>query len=355
VIIDPKIYGAKDAFFGYYDRSPVDENGNILSILVFSDRACLCVFSREGAIIWQEVLHTFNYQQGCLATWIGDEKFVFNTIVDGVLKAVLIDLKNNSRLILFDSFQSFGGRYFSSVNILRINKNRPEYGYSCCGARDYEDSLLRISDLKQQKLIWDLSEHELSGVCGLEMFDEIKVNHVIFSPSGDQFLFMVRWFVNGIKSSALLCGDINSQSTTLLVDSGIVSHYCWLDDEHYVFWGRGLDGKEGYYLGNIDSGSIRLLDVSSLSRGDGHPSRINRELFVSDTYPDKSGSITLYTKSVSGCERILVSLKVPFFPRGPKRTDFHPRYVAAEEMVYFDSNHLGRRCLCRVKIDSALV
>ena len=182
VEVDPHSYGANEAFFGYYDRQPVDRFGNILSVFVFSDGASLCVVSKKGEVVWKEKLDTYNYQQGCLATWVGDEKFIFNSVIDGWLRGILVDLRADSRTILEDSFQSFGSGYFSSINTLRVNQNRPEYGYTHYGKRDIGGSLLRVSKLSNQKLLWDISEAVLAEICGLREYDAIKVNHVIFSP-----------------------------------------------------------------------------------------------------------------------------------------------------------------------------
>lgn len=350
VEVDPHSYGANEAFFGYYDRQPVDRLGNILSVLVFSDGVYLCVVSKTGEVVWKEKLRTYNYQQGCLASWVGDEKFIFNSVIDGWLRGILVDLGADSRTILEDSFQSFGNGYFSSINTLRVNQNRPEYGYTHYGKRDIGGSLLRVSKLSDQKLLWDISEAVLAEKCGLTEYDAIKVNHVIFSPDGGKFLFLVRWFVAGVKKSALLCGEVASRDLKVLIDSGVVSHYCWLDGNRYVVWGRKKDGGDGYFLGDVFGLSLTRLSVSELSQGDGHPSRIDNKSFVSDTYPDRAGSITLYIKDVELGEQVLISLGVPFFPRGAKRTDFHPRYVASEGKVYFDSNHLGRRCICSVDV-----
>ena len=67
----------------------------------------------------------------------------------------------------------------------------------------------------------------------------------------------------------------------MLIDSGVVSHYCWLDCNRYVVWGRKKDGRDGYFLGDVFDLSLIPLSVSELSQGDGHPSRIDNKSFVS--------------------------------------------------------------------------
>ena len=348
-VVNPKDFNAQEAFFGYYDRSPVNELGTVLVVLVTSGRARLVAINKLRKIIWEEDLIAFNYQQGCLATWLPCNRFIFNCIEDGCVVGVLVDLDNQTRTVLPDSFQAVGGEHYASINIKRLNERRPEYGYvPFIGLNDSGASLLRLRSIVNIDFLWDVSERHVAAICGLQSYDAIKVNHVSFSPDGKKFVFVARWFSGGVKTSALLMGQIGGKKLVRLLDTGVVSHYCWCGLDKVFYWGRGKSGVDGYHILDTESGAEETLPVSSLSQGDGHPVYLGNDLFVTDTYPDKTGRISLYAISKDHGEELLLALKVPFFPRGSRRTDFHPRFNPHDGHIYFDSNHLGRRGLFRI-------
>ena len=80
---------------------------------------------------------------------------------------------------------------------------------------------------------------------------------------------------------------------------------------------------------------------------DGHPVRISDGVFITDTYPDKYGWITLYKCNLDGDIEPLMKISHPWEIKPSNRCDAHPKYDYCEKKLYVDVR-LGanRKILC---------
>ena len=113
------------------------------------------------------------------------------------------------------------------------------------------------------------------------------VNHIQMSPGGEQVAFFhiwkrspeawrVRLYAMGLDGSHPVC----------LLDSGIISHYDWLDDDQILVWARKRDLGERFLLCDRRDRSTRVIGDGELTE-DGHCSfSPDRAWVLNDTYPD---------------------------------------------------------------------
>ena len=103
--------GPKHHFFGYYANCPWDATGRYMICMEsgFSyrkvdpgDEAALCLIDTQtGGMRQLAVTKAWNFQQGALAHWVGDRpEVVYNDLVDGELKAVVLNIHSGERRVL---------------------------------------------------------------------------------------------------------------------------------------------------------------------------------------------------------------------------------------------------------------
>ena len=129
------------------------------------------------------------------------------------------------------------------------------------------------------------------------------------------------------------------------MDERVVSHYCWLDDDQLVVWGR-YRGYDGYFVADVNTGSIRTLGHGVLDQyGDGHPSfSPDKRWIITDTYPDKARMrhLLLYNTKTDHVTEIGCFF-APWEFDGPLRCDLHPRWSPDGVKISIDSAHEGFR------------
>jgi hypothetical protein len=171
---------------------------------------------------------------------------------------------------------------------------------------------------------------------------EHKVNHIMYRPDGKGFIFMHRWKKRGRRYSRLYYAEKGGKGLRFLMGDELVSHYCWIDNETIIVWGKGGVG-ENYYLINIHSPQnlIPIKELSSLP--DGHPSYKDNWI-ITDTYPDRGRfrELILFnfkTKEVVELGKFYSSLRYEDY----YRCDLHPRWHPSEYEISIDSTHSGIR------------
>lgn len=349
----------ENCFFGYYDRSPVNENGHLLynkilpegNVGLFVDNKMLAV---TGA---------WNFQQGALASWIEDNFFIYNCFDSLVRNSVQLNkglgcrkinaITGEEYHIPFPVYSAVPGCDIGlSLNFDRITYLRPEYGYTARSVAPKqfpspEDDGVFAVNLKtgETKLLFSFAD--LSQ--GLSDIDNTKqkINHIQLSPDGKRCIFLYRWFDNfGVKHSRLYFARLTDGYLALLADEGMVSHCNFVDEIHVGGW-MCLGGRNGYYCIDTQTGYYRP-EAPGVLNEDGHPTFCGRYL-ITDTYPDRSGimKVLVYDRY----DRRLVAENRLFSPlvfRDEKRCDLHPRPVVKDgriAAIYIDSTHSGKRRL----------
>ena len=305
----------------------------------------------------------FNWQQGARAHWVDDEHFVLNDfdVVKKIYCARVFSARNGLEQAKYDrpAQDSFGEKFFLSINYQRLMSLRPDYGYRNLAAltnsalRDLtNDGIWRVDyDSGDASLIYSLAQ-----ICAQEPKQQFaeslhKVNHLMISPTGVWFIFLHRYFVRGRRHDRLMLGATSGQELRVLVDHGLSSHCFWVDNVTVLGYLRGDDGRVGYHLVDIQSGVTTPFDALGLDQfGDGHPHVVG-DSFVTDTYPDKARMQHLVLCGLSNRSvRELGEFHHGFEFTGESRCDLHPRLSDGGRTVFFDSVFSGRRQMYRMDI-----
>lgn len=347
-------------FFGYFDKTPwpraMDRallhhrTGTLVEIAVL-DRTGRDVVSLGRTSAW-------NWQQGAMAQWLPlaeGEMVVYNDLSGQTLGCRIChwDGRVNGRFVPWPVQAVHpGGKAALSLNYLRLARLRPEYGYRVEALNFRADQPLDrdglwLVDLASggADLIVSLERlrntHPVPGMDGAEH----KVNHAVYSPDGERFVFLHRWLGADGKHSRLYVCRGDGSDLKLLLNQRMVSHYHWRDDHTLVVYGRTAGG-DGYYLVDVEDGGLKPLAPGRLNaQGDGHCSfsRDGRWL-VTDSYPDKGRQqhLMLYQPGQDRLEAVGRFLSPRKFD-GYNRCDLHPRLSWDGKTIAIDSVHTGVR------------
>ncbi len=339
-------------FFGYFDLTPWNTHMSHFMLHQYTESSLISVvvYSGQGSNTITSS-RTWNFQQGCRAQWHPTltNHLLVNDVVNNSTGAKLVDISGK----LISSYQypiqavNPTGENYTSLNYERLDLHRPDYGYDT-----YNNSPLPSPDSDGVWLVdMDNGNSELVITLDDLIKEEIQVqdhrqhyiNHIIYNPIGDRFIFMHRWESEDGRISRLYTSDLDG-NYDLIMDEKIVSHYCWLNKKEVIVWGRSKQHGNGYHIIDTNTGKkekIKQLD----GYGDGHPSLSpNGRHIVTDTYPDRERKrhLLLYDRH----EDTVTELGQFFEPlrfRGPARCDLHPRWSPDGKYISIDSAHTGTR------------
>jgi hypothetical protein len=347
-------------FFGYYDKSQLDQSSTKLLALQVdfmdhlpdrNDRAIIGYFDLEAdgqPFVKLSETRTFNWQQGCMLQWLGpdyESRIIYNDLENGHFISVILDLQTGQRKVLPMPVYSVASDGKSAMCIDHERHHFCRRGYSYDGVTSSEkdkkivpgDGIWRL-DLEtgeSQKIIALedlLANHPLSNMQGATHYLE----HLMFNPSGTRFCFLHRWkMTEGGIYARLYTAAEDGKELYLLNDSGRMSHFCWRNDKEILTYGgltnpvnrlrrykklvryffkpllplyhklvndnssisKALTGDS--YLLFKDQSQERKRVAPEISDEDGHPSfpAGNQAAFISDTYPDPNeGSVAKLLK-----------------------------------------------------------
>ena len=336
-------------FFGYFDTSPWNQTMDAMVYHRPTDdgRVALHLY-RDTTSRSLTTSSAWNYQQGCRTRWhpAANDHILYNDVRDGNVVTSVIDTTGSEAQVYDRPLQSMSptGDEFISLNYHRLDYNRPDYGYGLDDRSQIqhpsEDGLWRVDmETGSTDLIISLSELIENGA----EQENHYLNHVLYNPSGDRFVFLHRWRGPQGRVSRLY-GSEQSGEYRVLMDEGVVSHYCWLDDDRLLVWGRSERFGDGYHI--IDIKSKKRQYVHALDKySDGHPSvSPNGRWIVTDTYPDRGRRRHLILFDLEELETIEIGQFLsPFDYEGSNRCDLHPRWSPDGTMISIDSAHEGTR------------
>lgn len=360
------------SFFGYYDKCPEASNGNVLVQITSretsnppskSEHIKLAVFDKAMDVLLELPVRAYNWQQGCRAHWLTEDLFIFNDYEENERKYVsrIYSVESGNEIESFDYpvQDSYRDEFFISLSYQRLMSLRPDYGY-----RNLEPlSSAEIANLSADGL-WKVDIESgnsqlfitISDACNLQPIEnfekaEHKFNHVLISPSGENFIFMHRFLIGGRRFDRLILADANTGDLMLLSDYGMVSHCCWVDSKTILGYLRGPEGKDGYWLIDTETKDFKPFAHKELALyGDGHPHAFG-DYFVTDTYPDKARMqyLLLCNLKTGEVDRIGEFFH-GFEYAGESRCDLHPRFSPDGSAVFFDSVFSGKRQLYRMEL-----
>lgn len=349
-----------ETFFGYYDIHP-DNGSHYLFHKIDTDQSTSIRKRSLGKEEKTEVIGTtqsWSYQQGAMAQWLPDGNTVaFNCDENGTLGARLVSAGQSSfhpypvELVADDGW--------FSINFKRLTHS--EYGYE----RPEQAANFKIDQAREEDGIWffELASKKATLIVRLSDLDRnvagIKaefINHLSLSRGGRHLIFIHRLITSTGRRSRLYLHDRINKTTTLILDEGFVSHYCWSSGETFVIYAK-IQGKKGYFQYNVDSGQFASFADGRLDGfGDGHPTTSpDGRYLLTDTYPDKENFRHLILfDTTTGKLTTIASFWVPFMFFDYRRCDLHPRWSRNGDYLFFDSAHTGQRGLYHVEFNKIL-
>tara|TARA_B100000886_G_scaffold326351_1_gene272764 strand:- start:266 stop:1528 length:1263 start_codon:yes stop_codon:yes gene_type:complete len=362
----------QSTFFGYYDKSPENYDGN--KVIYYKTNydtknkpssnypieiILKCLLSEKINSI--DKTFSYNWQQGAKMMWISNNEFIYNVYskYQNKYHSKIYNIKTKKfKIIDWPIYDCYKDKYALGLNFNRLRDLRPDYGYKNSNEKsDYEDyskdGIYEVSLKKNNhKLLITLSELIDLKYLKTMKYAKHKVNHIMISPNGKSFIFMHRWHrKSGLKYDRLLVYNYNSNSLKIISDEGGISHCCWKDNNTIIGY-LTHNGKFDFYEINIVNGSINQITKKLENFGDGHPTFIKNKLLF-DSYPNRSRIKNLFIYSYDNNKIInLGDFYEPLSFYKESRCDLHPRFSSDFSAIYFDSVHSGKRRLYKLNLNS---
>lgn len=366
-----------ETFFGYYDHSPVAADDGLLLACrrprsdgphAAGTPLTLGTYdwgaAREGGnppFRPFATTTTWCWQQGARLLWdprAPGRRALFNRLVDGRHGVAMVDVDSGAEVAalphpVYDL--SPDGRTGLTLNFARLQRLRPGYGYddlpdpTAGEAAPAADGISAL-DLESGATRFLVSLRELAetapqpSMAGAEHY----VNHLSWNPAGSRFLVYHLWVKDGRRHVRSLTFAADGSDKRVLSNSGIVSHYGWLD-EAILVQVAGLDGRSLRYRLFHDGDGAEGGEGAEISAAaptvDGHPSLSpDGRRLLTDTYPDRRQERRLLVVDLdSHRQHPIGTFFSPPAHSGEHRCDLHPRWAPDGGVVVFDSGHAGYR------------
>ena len=356
-------------FFGYYDLQPYSADGryHLCHKVPFVDRIPEAedvaelgyIDLKSGEFIKIAETTAWNFQQGALLQWYGDDSILYNIRVGDHFETAITNIHTGAtRTSPRPSANvSADGRYSLSINFSRIFDFRPGYGYAGVPDPFVEnapaDDGVWLQDLKtgESKLI--ISYARIAKEFPQKPYSDHKlvVNHITFNPSGNRFLILLREFPEPRqrRKTLLLTSDLNG-NLYKLNEFNIDSHYhCKNDREFIMLYGSATEQEGLYYMEDLTQKRVHIPekafydDIHCLYSPD-------RRFFTGDGYPyNPEGKRTIWMYEVATDKCVELNKVATTDPtNGDLRCDLHVRWDRAGKKLSFDSNDTGRRTICEM-------
>lgn len=374
--------GNNPTFFGYHDKTPFSGDGTKILAMSIAipdtkpDGECttmkLGYFAKNQSENFDNTFHSFSetntwcWQQGCMMQWHpihNNTQVFYNKLLNNSYGSEIFDITNKKIIRRYNHpIYSLNptGKAAVSLNFSRLGRLRPGYGYPLLPDRTEqikapEDDGLFVFDtaVGERRLLINLNSLSKD----VKDYDHHHyINHATFSPDGERLVFFHLWGVEKGKWKGLrFCeADLNTGGWHVIESKRIVSHYCWRDPDTILATVKENNGPWNYVL--YDLRTRQLCDLGLPLKKDGHPMYHpkNKNIFVTDTYPDFSRDQQLNVINIS-TTRInkLGPLFSPFKFFGIVRCDLHPRWDRDGRYVLVDDASMGRRQLLVFEIESS--
>jgi len=356
----------KHTFFGYYDKSPFNNNNTkLLAIgtnyddkLTSEQEASIGYFDIETKI-FKEIgkTTTWCWQQGCRLMWFNDMSFIFNKVVDNDYGSVVYDIEKQEEIkeynfAIYD--KTTDNKLALSLNFSRLQYFRPGYGYCNFLKEEDKKSILETDGIylcslenNTKKLLIPLLE--IISIENDERMDDAEhyINHLKFSPDNKTFLFYHIWNKNNKRHTRAIFANIKGEIIKVIDNKTFMSHYTFKNSKEVLMFTKVI--QNGYYLYNLDNKNCEII-YNNLQE-DGHQSYINSEDILTDTYPNK---FTRDQKIIIFNKNKLINIAKLYSPlryNGEVRCDLHPRLSEDKKLICVDSPTFNGRNIVVLKLD----
>ncbi|MDD4108853.1 MAG: hypothetical protein PHH93_09050 [Prolixibacteraceae bacterium] len=325
-----------------------------------NDPATLGLIKLEsGEFIPLVQTRAWNFQQGCMAHWLGtspDSLIIYNDLRNGKFISVIMNVhtKEEIKTIPYPvSAVSPDGKEAVSINFARLRLTRPDYGYGGNGQDTREkdplpaDDGLFLVDLETGKAKLLVSYQQVRDVIPpVEEGDLAWFNHTLFSRKGSKIFWLSRQISNNSRKTTSL--TVNRDGTNLqrcFPDNWEGSHFDWLNDDQLMVTSN-YEGKQyAHVLFTVGKQDYKRLG-NGLFDYDGHGTfSPDEKWMVTDSYPSrglreqKIYLMDMKTEAVLPLGRYVQPEKFTGF----WRCDIHCRWSPRGNMIGFNSTHTGSR------------
>lgn len=351
----------RHVFAGYYDKNPYSNlDKKILFVTcdrnLENSRIGYYDLDEHKIVIISEVFVN-SWQMGPRLLWYKQGQIFFNNFNNGMFSSKVIDVDGNvMRNFSFPLYEISNNRKFGiGLDFSLLHLLRDGYGYN-----SFNTTIENYYNNSENSLIlYDMDKSV--PINSLRMTDFLKkfpvlnkekyyhyFNHVSFNTDDNYFLFFHLWknSQTGQLSNRLLIANTKLEIIFVLEEDNKVSHYTWKKkDELLITTYENDKCKYKLYKFDFENKAYTFKYLSGLI-GDGHPTYIRENTFITDTYPDKSSYQSLFSYDNKTGERIDL-LEIYSDPKqfNVERCDLHPKVSSDSDIVSFDSTHLGYRTL----------
>lgn len=302
----------------------------------------------------------WNFQQGCMAHWLGtfpNSRIIYNDIVDGRYVSIIMDVHTKEKLKTIPypvAAVSPNGKEAVSINFSRLRTTREAYGYGGDGqdarlsVQFPKDDGLFLVDLDTGKAKLIVSIHDVKNRVpevpedGIEYF-----NHVLFSREGGKIF----WLARATPKRNTTAFTVHRDGTDMLrcfPDGWGGSHFDWLTENELMITADYKAKADAHILFTVGRDGFRRLGNGLLDY-DGHGTfSPDGKWMVTDTYPSKRlyeqklYLMNMETEAVLPMGRYV---HPPVFRKNGKDAacDLHPRWSPNGDMIGFNSVTTGSR------------
>lgn len=384
-------------FFGYYDKSPLNfDSTKLLSHRVAfdgrdvqdGDTAEIGYFDlNTKEFIKLDETMAWNWQQGSQLQWLPpkyDEEIIYNNILDNKFVSIIYNINTNKkRVIPFSIYVVHpNGKEALGVNYERHYWCRPGYNYQNIKNKKWdkpyhkEDGIYKI-DLVTGEVNLLVKIVDIVNTQKLPEFDICNnwLEHLMYNPSGDRFMFFHRWNLNLVDVSRVyIANSIDGLGMHMLPDNKFYSHYYWLDNTHLTIWTNHNNTNTkvtSTILDLIKKNNIlkkyikpvfksvkifipkrvvnQLMNVSKLVcfedktanfnvildnklPSNGHQSCANEELLI-DSYQDESNNRNLFIYSLKTEQQTVIGKFYSSYNNSGYRCDLHPKMRSKKQVI----------------------
>ena len=353
----------KHIFCGYYDIAP-DNPFNSNQILVHVlDKAAdvkktkidICIADIDtGKLNKITSSKAWCWQMGARARWSKEKDIIYyNDVTNNgycckKVNVVNKDIIKEFSMALYDI--SADEKIGLSINFDRLQRLRPGYGYSnwddvTINEMNPMQDGLYIVDLENDRKTLLVSFAELAGDLPEAKNHSGYINHISISPNADKAMFFYIWKTDvkpGWKATLWII-DLKTKERKCIESCDQVSHYTWQNNDCLLITGCHNSDKTMFYR-CYDISSAEVYEVNDHDlRKDGHPtfSRMKKNMFYSDTYPDEKLRQHFFLYDNQYIEIMALFHDPRMY--GEKRCDLHPHYFDSCEAIALDSTFLKNR------------
>ena len=310
----------------------------------------------------------WNFQQGCMAHWLGthpNSQIIYNDFVDGKSVSIIMDVHTREKIRTIPypvAAVSPNGKEAVSINFSRLRTTRGAYGYG----GDGQDARLNVQFPKDDGLfLVDLETGNAKLLVSIfdvkEMVPEVKeggieyFNHILFSREGGKIFWLARAIPERNTTSFTIDRD-GKNLQRCFPDGWGGSHFDWLAEDELMITAKYNAKADSHILFTIGKQNYKRLGKGILDY-DGHGTfSPDGKWMVTDTYPTRELNeqklylMNMKTESVLPLGRFIHPTE--FGKNGKDATcDLHPRWNPKGDMIGFNSVTTGERQVYIIKLN----